>query len=199
MELLVLGTANAGKARELRSLLEASPLTIKTLADFDDAESIDETGQTFAENARLKAVEQARHLHQWVLADDTGLAVDALGGAPGVHSARFAGEDGNAKANRRRLLAELTDVPLPERTARFVCHLTLADPTGEIRAETTGQCQGRITTAERGGEGFGYDALFEVIEYRRTFAEIGPAAKSCLSHRGRAMKRMAAIIRRLAS
>lgn len=188
---LILGTANPGKTRELALLLAGTGLQLATLADVVDPLEVQETGRSYAENARRKASLQARHLGQWVLADDAGLEVDALDGAPGVRSARFAGPDGDAAANRRRLLREMAGVPLGRRTARFVCRLALADPNGAIRAESGGRCEGRIRFEPSGQGGFGYDPLFEIVEYHRTFAELGETAKNVLSHRGRAMERMA--------
>ena len=195
--ILVLGTANRKKGLELAELVAPLGLAVRTLADFPDAISVAETGQTFAANAALKAVEQAKHLGRWVLADDSGLAVDALGGAPGVHSARYAGPEAGDEDNNRKLLAELADVPLERRTAHYVCHATLADPAGAIRAEAEDYCRGRILCDYRGGNGFGYDPLFEVIEYHRTFGELSPEVKAVLSHRGRAMRELLPAIRDL--
>jgi XTP/dITP diphosphohydrolase len=194
---LVLGTANRKKGLELAELVAPLGLQVRTLADFPDAIGVAETGETFAANAALKAVEQAKHLRQWVLADDSGLAVDALGGAPGVYSARYAGPDATDADNNRRLLAELADVPLERRTAHYVCHATLADPSGAIRAEAEDYCHGRILTDYRGGNGFGYDPLFEVVEYHRTFGELSPEVKAVLSHRGRAMRDLLPVFERL--
>ena len=184
--LLVVGTANRKKGLELADLFSAVGIELKTLADFPEAISVVESGATFAENAALKATEQARHLRRWVLADDSGLAVDALGGLPGVTSARFSGPGATDAANNRLLLEKLAAVPLEARAARFVCHMVLADPRGEIRATSEASCRGRILLEPRGKSGFGYDPLFEVVEYHRTFAELGIAVKSCLSHRARA-------------
>jgi XTP/dITP diphosphohydrolase len=187
---LVLGTANRGKAQELIALLASNGLEILTLGDVPNPLSIDEAGESFVENARLKAARQAAHLGRWVLGDDTGLLVDALNGAPGIYSARYAGPNASGEDNRRRLLAELGDLPLAERAARFVCRLALADPEGKIRAESDGHCRGRILFEPRGQQGFGYDTLFEVVEYHCTFGELGEAAKNLLSHRARAMGRL---------
>jgi XTP/dITP diphosphohydrolase len=184
---LILGTHNRKKAGELVELLDGARFDVATLADVPDAIEIHESGSTFAENARLKATQQAAHLQQWVLADDSGLVVDALGGAPGVHSARYAGPAATDADNRQKLLAALAKVSADQRGAHFECHLVLADPSGKIVAETTGRCHGRIRREEAGSGGFGYDPLFEIIEYHRTFAELGAAAKNCLSHRARAM------------
>ena len=184
---LVFGTGNRKKAGELVDLLAPWGIELKTLADFETPLEVEESGQTFAENARLKATQQAKHLRQWVLADDSGLVVDALGGAPGVYSARYAGPNATDADNRRKLLAELADKDLARRSAHFVCHLALADATGAIRAEATGKCHGRIRTEEAGVGGFGYDPLFEIVEYHRTFGELSAVTKSVLSHRARAM------------
>jgi XTP/dITP diphosphohydrolase len=113
--------------------------------------------------------------------------VDALNGAPGVYSARFAGPTASPEANRRRLLVELGDIPLQRRSASFLCHLALADPAGHVRAETAGRCCGRIRFQPAGDRGFGYDSLFEIVEYRLTLAQLGEAATACLSHRARAV------------
>lgn len=184
---LVFGTGNRKKAGELVDLLAPLGIELKTLTDVEAPLDIDESGQTFAENARLKAGQQAKHLKQWVLADDSGLVVDALGGAPGVYSARFAGPNATDADNRRKLLADLAAIEPSRRTAHFVCQLTLADPTGAVRAEATGKCHGRMRTEEAGDGGFGYDPLFEIVEYHRTLGELSAATKSVLSHRARAM------------
>lgn len=189
---LVLATGNPHKVRELEALLRSVQVSIKCLADFAATVPVDEGGETLAENARRKAVGYARAIGEWVLADDTGLEVDALGGAPGVRSARFAGDGATMAANRARLLAELEGVPKSRRTARFVCHLALANPAGEVVAEATGQCRGRIRFAGSGEFGFGYDSLFEIVEYRRTLAEVGPVATSVIGHRGRAVRGLVA-------
>jgi XTP/dITP diphosphohydrolase len=206
---LVLGTTNRNKIYELvgmltemwpKSLVDAgfasgaNGCQLEAISPADVAgakiEDVDETGTTAAENAAIKAQAYARACREWTLADDTVLVVDALGGAPGIHTARFAGPHASAAENRARLLAELDGVPLERRGAHFLCHLALADPTGAILATSEGCCQGRIRTASTGQEEFGYDPLFEIIEYRRSFAELGMASKSLLSHRGRAMQGM---------
>lgn len=185
---LVLGTANRKKARELADLFEPLGLEVRNLADFSNAIQVEESGATFEENASLKASRQAAALRQWVLADDSGLAVDALDGEPGVLSARYSGPDATDEANNQLLLQKLGDLPLEKRSARFVCCMALADPSGAVRARSEGACRGRILFQARGGQGFGYDPLFEIPEYHRTFAELGLAVKSCLSHRARAAR-----------
>lgn len=186
--LLVLGSRNRKKLVELAELLEPHGLALQTLADFPAAVEIEETGDTFAANARLKAVVQAQHLKQWVLGEDSGLSVDALGGAPGVLSARFSDPGATDERNNALLLEKLQRIPLEKRTAHYTCHATLSDPQGEVRAENTGICRGRILLAPAGDGGFGYDPLFEVIECHRTFGELSSAVKSVLSHRSRAIR-----------
>ncbi len=186
--LLVIGTANRKKGRELADLFAPLGLELKTLADFPTAVAVPEEGRTFAENAVLKATQQARHLGTWVLADDSGLMVDALAGAPGVHSARYSGQNATDQSNNRLLLEKLGDRPPEKRAARFVCHMALSDSSGAVRAESEASCRGRILFAPEGRGGFGYDPLFEVVEYHRTFGELSPVAKACLSHRARAAR-----------
>jgi len=194
---IVLGTHNRKKGRELSELVATWGLTVKTLADFPAPLCVVEDGATFAENARRKACQQARHLGTWVLGEDSGLAVAALGGRPGVCSARYAGPQATDAANTHRLLEELQGVPAAQRWAHYVCHVTLADADGVVRAESEACCHGRITAAPRGTAGFGYDPVFEIAEYHRTFAELGDAVKAVLSHRGRAVRRLLAALRPL--
>jgi XTP/dITP diphosphohydrolase len=194
---LLVGTTNRKKAAELLELLLPHGIAVQTLTDVAEAIEIVEDGQTFAENARKKATEQAVHLGRWVLGEDSGLCVDALGGRPGVYSARFSGPDASDASNNRLLLEELRDVPFDQRTAHYVCYAALADPGGEVRAESRGTCGGRIRAAPVGTGGFGYDPLFEVVEYHRTFGELGTHVKQVLSHRGRAMRAITPQIARL--
>lgn len=188
--IIVLGTNNAKKAGELIEVFAPWEGRFLTLADAPGAIVVDETGRTFAENAALKATEQAKQLGMWVLGEDSGLLVDALDGAPGVYSARYAGPEADDRRNNQLLLERLADVPLERRTARFECHMALSDPQGQVRARSSGACRGRIALAPRGGGGFGYDPLFEVVEYHRTFGELSPLVKACLSHRARAARAM---------
>jgi XTP/dITP diphosphohydrolase len=187
-ETLVLGTTNRGKVRELRELLAPLRLKLVSLADLGDVLEVEETGDSFAANACLKATAQARHLNAWVLAEDSGIAVDALRGAPGIYSARFAGPQATDDDNNARLLADLAVVPLERRMAHYECALALADPTGAIFLQSAGRCFGRIRLEAAGSAGFGYDPLFEVVEYHRTFGELGEAVKAVLSHRTRAVE-----------
>ncbi|QDU57883.1 non-canonical purine NTP pyrophosphatase [Aeoliella mucimassa] len=185
---LVIGTHNKKKGAELAEMLAPFHLSVATLADFANAIEVVEDGDSFAANARLKAVQQAQNLGAWVLADDSGIQIDALDGAPGIFSARFAGADATDDDNNRLLLEKLDGLPPERRGAQYYCHVTLADPTGEVRAETSATCRGVIRTKPSGTNGFGYDPLFEVREYHRTFGELGPAVKRALSHRSRAMR-----------
>ncbi len=187
---LVLGTTNAGKVRELAALLIPHGIRVVSLRDCPGAVNVEETGSTFAENASLKACQQAAALSRWVLAEDSGLCVDALGGAPGVRSARFSGSDGDDEANNSLLLSKLSGTPTASRGAHYACHAALADPQGRLVARSEGQCSGVIAEARTGTGGFGYDPLFVVAEYHRTFGELAPEVKAVLSHRARAMRAM---------
>lgn len=187
---LVLGTHNAKKKGELVEILAPHGVRLRTLAEFPEPLTVEESGQTFAANARLKASQQARHLQHWVLGEDSGLSVDALQGAPGVYSARYAGEGANDASNNALLLDRLRGVPWSQRTAFYTCHVAVSDPQGVIRWEVEAYCRGRILEKPRGEGGFGYDPLFEIAEYHRTFAELGSAVKAVLSHRGRALRQL---------
>lgn len=189
--ILVLGSRNRKKLGELAELLEPYGLDLKTLADFPNAIEVEETGDTFGANAALKATQQATRLGHWVLGEDSGLSVDALQGAPGVYSARFSGPGATDERNNALLLERLREVPLERRTAHYTCHAVLSDPSGRVRAEAAGICRGRILQVAAGSGGFGYDPLFEVTECHRTFGELAPAVKAVLSHRSRAMRKLA--------
>lgn len=193
----VLGTHNAKKLIELRLLLPEDQFNLTSLAEIPEAIEVEETGDTFAANAALKATEQAKHLGRWVLAEDSGLTVDALGGAPGVISARYAGAHGDDEANNDKLLAELRDVPDEKRGAQFNCFLCLSDPQGVVRLETSGQCGGRIAHERSGGAGFGYDPLFIIREYHRTFGELDLTVKRAISHRSRGLRQFVRQLKRL--
>ena len=197
--LLVLGTHNRKKRAELWDLLAPLGLGLELaiLDDFPTAIEVEEDGDTFAANACKKAAEQAAHLGRWVLAEDSGLCVDALKGKPGVYSARFSGPDATDEGNNRLLLERLGGLPLEKRSADYVCYAALADPAGNIRSESQGECHGRILSEGRGSGGFGYDPLFEIPEYHLTFAQLGGMVKQFLSHRGRAMRGMIPQLQRL--
>lgn len=188
--ILVLGTRNAKKRRELTLLLDGTGIVPATLDQFPESIEVDETGSTFAENARLKATLQALQLRQWVLGEDSGLCVDVLGGAPGVISARYSGPGADDARNNQALQQALQGVPLERRTAHYVCHMTLSNPQGEVLIDVEAYCHGRIMDSASGAGGFGYDPYFEIPEYHQTFAQLGDAVKSVLSHRARAMRRL---------
>jgi XTP/dITP diphosphohydrolase len=179
---LILATGNPGKSREMAAYLTDTDIAPRALPDSLD---IEETGTTFEENARLKASKSALATGEWSLADDSGLEVTALGGAPGIRSARYGRTD---RERIERLLRELGDAP--ERSARFVCVLTIARPDGSIALSATGICPGEILTAPRGEGGFGYDPIFLVPAYHLTFAEMSPEMKRRVGHRGMAFARL---------
>jgi XTP/dITP diphosphohydrolase len=195
---LVVATRNVKKGKEMLHLLappwEPGPLldrlVLETLEAHPGAPEVEENAETFVGNARKKAIETAVALGAWVIADDSGLAVDALKGAPGVYSARYAGEHGDDEANNRKLLDELAGVPDEQRGAAFLCHLAVANPAGEVVLEASGSCRGRITRGAHGPGGFGYDPLFLIHEYHKTFGELSPLVKQQISHRARAFARL---------
>jgi len=186
---IVIATLNAGKAREITAVMSGLPVRFSSLADRRGVPQIEERGATFEENARAKARGYAAALRVWCLADDSGLEVDALDGAPGVRSARFAGEQGDDAANNRLLLERLAGVPAGGRTARFVCVAALASPDGRM-CTTRGECHGVILHEARGSGGFGYDPLFLPDGYGQTFAEMDAETKNRISHRAVAMRLM---------
>lgn len=183
---LLIGTTNTGKVRELQSLLAGLGLDVVSLRDLPGAPEVEEDGETYADNARKKALTLARWSGLPTLADDSGLEVDALGGGPGVRSARYAGPRQDAVANRRKLLQALEGVAEPGRTGRFRCVIVVARPDG-ASLESAGECEGRITPVERGEGGFGYDPVFFYAPAGCTLAEMADGAKNEISHRGRAV------------
>jgi XTP/dITP diphosphohydrolase len=193
---ILVATGNAHKLAELRALL--APLHVEVVApdEVGGLPPVEEDRPDFAGNAEKKAASAARASGLWALADDSGLEVERLAGAPGVRSARFAGPAAGTEANNALLLERLAGVPDAERGARFVCALALARPDGAIAARIRGQAQGRILTAPRGRAGFGYDPLFLFTEpgselAGRSFAELAPEEKARVSHRGRALRELA--------
>jgi XTP/dITP diphosphohydrolase len=190
---LLLATSNKGKAREFRELLPHG-FEIVTLTDLG-LPSPEEDGETFAENARLKAIAAAASSGLITIADDSGLVVDAIGGRPGLYSARFAGPDGDDAANRRKLLKLLEDTPDRERTARFVAVVVVASSNGVI-AEATGIVEGRVGREDRGEHGFGYDPIF-ILPDARTMAELDPIEKNETSHRALATKQLLPVLMKL--
>lgn len=198
MPILVLATTNPGKVREFAALMALHPAfaacTLATPAALGiDLPPVAETGATFAENALLKASAVMRATRLPALADDSGLCVDALDGAPGLHSARWAGPDADDAKRTALLLARLAPVPAPLRTARFACALALIRPDGtSLAAESL--CEGVITTRPQGADGFGYDPIFLLPALGRTLAQLSPAEKNTLSHRARAVALLAALL-----
>lgn len=188
MNTIVLATGNAGKIRELSAMLDACAPGIRVLGlrDFPDIGEIPETGTTFEENARIKALTVARATGLVAVADDSGLSVDALGGAPGVHSARYSGENTTDEKNVAKLLEALRGVPDEKRGCHFVCVMLAATPSGrELAAH--GRWHGRVARARAGAGGFGYDPVFFDEELGMTAAQMSPAVKNARSHRGRAL------------
>lgn len=193
--LILLATTSRGKQREIRQMAGDGPWAWRGLDAFEDVERVVEDGRTFAENARIKALAYAAATGLLTLADDSGLEVDALDGAPGVHSARFAGETASDGQRNQKLIELLRDVPAAGRTARFRCAMALARP-GAVLIETEGAVEGRIVDEPRGENGFGYDPHFLLPELGQTMAELTSEAKNACSHRGQALRAMLEQIRR---
>ena len=194
--ILTIATRNAHKAQEIAAILPPH-FTVRTLADYPTLPDVEETGTTFAENAALKACGISAALPGLVLADDSGLCVDALAGAPGVYSARYAGEHGNDAANNAKLLADLAALPATTpKTARFMCAMCLAEG-GRVKAEFIGKVEGSITAIPAGEHGFGYDPLFVPHGYTCTMAQLPAEEKNRISHRADALQQFLAFINRL--
>lgn len=211
---IVVASRNRKKTAEIVELCAGHGIQVVGLSEFNDVPEVVEDGATFAENAAKKASQTALHLKRWVLGEDSGLAVDALGGQPGVYSARYASRNGPAAsgrqpvansrspiadgdsavdvdaANNQKLLDALSGVPEENRGAKYVCNVAVADPNGRIRLQVEACCRGRIAHEPRGTNGFGYDPLFLIPEYHRTFGELSPLVKRQLSHRARAFARL---------
>lgn len=188
---LIIASHNRGKIKEFEGMLTPLGFEVESLLDYPNAPETDETGTTFEENAALKATEAARYFGHAVLADDSGLEVDALDGAPGVYSARFAGPEKSDEANNSLLLEKLNGTS--DRSARFVCVLCLAKPTGETLS-VRGTLEGTIGHAPRGENGFGYDPLFIVPSLHKTAAELEREEKAVISHRGHALRKLESAI-----
>lgn len=184
---LLVATNNAGKVRELSHALADLPVRLRTLSEWPEITEAEETGATFAENAALKALHYSSRSGLLTLSDDSGLVVDALGGRPGVHSARYAGARATYAERMEKLLAELEATGDEERRARFVCVIALAEPSAGIIEQFEGVCEGRIARAPRGTGGFGYDPIFVPEGYAQTFGELPDEIKQSISHRARAL------------
>ena len=190
MEVLVIATHNLGKLDEFKKLMKDVPVTLKCLADYPQLVVPEETGRTFAANAKLKASYYAKNLKEYCLADDSGLEVKSLDGAPGVRSARFAGEKATDEENNELLLTKMKFQV--KRTCRFRCALALANPEGRIVKEADGICDGMLLHEPLGTNGFGYDPLFWSTELHKGLGEASDEEKNRISHRGKAVKRLVA-------
>jgi XTP/dITP diphosphohydrolase len=184
---LLLASSNAGKLRELAQLLEGLPVRLRSLSEFGNVPAVEETGETFEENASLKAAFYGRLTGLLTLADDSGLEVEALGGAPGVRSARYAGADATDGQRVAKLLEELKGKSVGERGARFVCVLSLFDPASSGLRLFRGVCPGRIAESARGSQGFGYDPVFVPDGHDLSFAQLPAETKQRISHRALAL------------
>ncbi len=183
---LLVATKNNGKVAELKNLLSDFPVRLRSLDEFADAADIEETGKTFKENAVLKAQGYALQTGLWSLADDSGLEVEALEGAPGIFSARYAGENATDRENIDKLLHELFKIQDKENFARFVCAMAISDEKGEIKFVAEGVCNGRMSLEPRGNNGFGYDSIFIPAGFNETFGELSSEIKQQISHRAKA-------------
>jgi len=183
----MIASKNKGKIAEFHKLFQPLGLQIRSLLDYPDTMYVEETGETFYENAQLKSEAIAKVFNSVVIADDSGLEIDALAGRPGVYSARYAGEDKNDEANTEKVLKELEGVPFNKRTARFICVLSISAPKVSTRF-FKGECHGFIATQPTGTHGFGYDPIFYIPEYKKTFAELEADQKNKMSHRALAMQ-----------
>lgn len=195
---IVLASRNKKKTQEVADLLATIGFTVVPVTDFPDVPEVEEDGDTFAANAAKKATEVALALNQWVIGEDSGLKVDALKGAPGIYSARFAGPDATDELNNAKLITELADVPPEKRGAGYVSSVALSNPAGEIKVAAEGTCRGRILQEASGSGGFGYDPYFLIPEYHRTFGSLSPLVKRKLSHRARAFALFMPLLQKIA-
>jgi XTP/dITP diphosphohydrolase len=193
MKEIVVASTNKHKIKEIATIMQPYGYQVKSLLDYPEIPDVKETGATFEENAILKATTIAKFLNQPVLADDSGIEVDALNGMPGVLSARWAGSQKDDQANLNLLLSQLTDVPAERRTARYVCVAAYADPAGEIKT-ARGEWDGVVAFTQQGTNGFGYDPIFIIPEVNKSVAELLPEQKDALSHR---LKAFSALVKRL--
>lgn len=190
MEEIIIATRNAGKVKEFQVLFSKYKIKVTSLLDLeDDLPEVEETGNSFEENAALKAEQISSILKRPVLADDSGLMVDALNGDPGIYSARYAGEGKSDGANNKKILGEMQNIPAERRMAKFVCVLAIAAP-GEETVFYKGHCEGRIAFSPSGVHGFGYDPIFIPKGYQKTMAELSPEEKNQISHRRNAIQQL---------
>lgn len=194
---LVLGSRNKKKLKEMLELLGDLKLELTDLTLYPNAPEVEETAATFAGNATLKATQLAPVLGTWVVGEDSGLVVPALGGEPGIYSARYAGKHGDDAANNAKLLARMAHLTGDERIAYYISTAVLSDPMGQVVGTAEGRCHGTIVTEQRGAGGFGYDPLFLVPEYGKTFGELSSEVKQSMSHRAKAFRELREMIGRL--
>jgi XTP/dITP diphosphohydrolase len=192
---LFIATKNAGKIREIEELLADLPITLRSAGEFPDLIEPEETGATFADNAILKAEYYAEKTGLWSLADDSGLEVEALGGKPGIFSARYGGADATNAKKIAKLLNELKQTNDRSRLARFVCSMAIADDNAKVRFLTDGVCQGKIAFSPQGNNGFGYDPIFVPEGFSQTFGELSGEVKREISHRSRAIDKIIKYLR----
>ncbi|MEB2358589.1 XTP/dITP diphosphatase [Bacillus pumilus] len=193
MKTAIIATHNAGKAKEFKAILEPKGFTVKTLADIGFTEEIEETGHTFEENAIIKAEAIQSKAGEMVIADDSGLSIDYLGGKPGVYSARYAGEHKNDAENVEKVLSELQGIEKEDRTARFRCALAVSIPGKETKT-VEGSVEGFIAEEPIGENGFGYDPIFIVKDKDQTMAELSPEEKNKISHRAVALQKLSSLL-----
>ncbi len=187
---LIIASQNVHKIREFRSMLRGNTkLDLFSLIDFPDYTLPPEDGASFEENAIIKATDAAKMLDEWVIADDSGLVIPALDGAPGIFSSRYAGEKATEKENRKKLLSEMSDLKEDQRNGYYECCIALASPEGLVKSASA-RCEGTILDKERGGQGFGYDSLFKKHDYNKTFAELEEEVKNRISHRRKALDKI---------
>ncbi|MCY8423491.1 XTP/dITP diphosphatase [Bacillus vallismortis] len=194
MKEAIIATHNPGKVKEFKEILEPKGYDVKSLADIGYTEEIEETGHTFEENAVLKAEAVAKAVNKMVIADDSGLSIDNLGGSPGVYSARYAGEQKDDQANIVKVLGELKGIEKEQRTARFRCALAVSIP-GEETKTVEGHVEGYIAEEPRGEYGFGYDPIFIVKDKDKTMAELTSDEKNKISHRADALKKLSKLLK----
>jgi len=189
---LVIASKNIHKIREIKTILhEIAPnLDILSLIDFPEYTPPEEKGSTFEENAKIKAIHAAKTLNRWVISDDSGLVVPALNGEPGIFSARYAGENATDRDNRKKLISKLADLSDKDHYAYFECCIAVASP-DSLKKSVCAKCEGRVETIEKGGEGFGYDPLFVKHDYNQTFAQLKESVKNKISHRRKALDKIA--------
>jgi XTP/dITP diphosphohydrolase len=191
---LIVASRNKGKVAEIKDLLKDLNFHVTSLLEYPQIPDVVEDGKTYTENAMKKAVAIAKATGKLTMSDDSGLEVKALGNAPGIYSARFAGEGASEKAKNKKLFAMLKDVPLSKRQARYRCVIALVDGKGKKIGVVQGTCSGLITLKEKGKNGFGFDPLFFLKRYNKTFAELGPEVKAKISHRARALKKFKVLL-----